>query len=93
MGKLHWTGWLLAGCAAALVPGAARAQDALPPFEPALEDESYEHWRDAILPSEAELACETIAWLPSFGEGVAAAARKGRPLLLWVMNGHPLGCT
>ena len=31
--------------------------------------------------------------LPTYAEGVAAAQSQRRPLLLWAMNGHPLGCT
>ena len=26
-------------------------------------------------------------------EGIVAADVAGKPLLLWTMNGHPLGCT
>lgn len=50
-------------------------------------------WRDHILPRPEELAWQGIAWRPSFAEGLRDADRLDRPLLLWVMNGHPLGCT
>jgi hypothetical protein len=35
----------------------------------------------------------TIPWEPDLGQARARAAREGKPLLMWVMDGHPLGCT
>ena len=58
-----------------------------------LDGTSLETWRRRILPSSQELSWTTIPWLVSFAEGVVAARDQDRPLLLWVMNGHPLGCT
>lgn len=52
-----------------------------------------ERWRDHILPTEAETAWERIPWIPSFAGGILASDERSQPLLLWVMNGHPLGCT
>lgn len=40
-----------------------------------------------------ELAWQQIPWLEAFGPGIVAAHIEQKPLLLWVMNGHPLGCT
>ena len=36
---------------------------------------------------------ESIPWRWSLADGVAEAARAGKPVLLWVMNGCPLGAT
>ncbi len=58
-----------------------------------LNDENYEVWRNHILPESSELAWEQIPWLPTFKDGILAADAAGKPLLLWTMNGHPLGCT
>ena len=58
-----------------------------------LSDESFDRWREFILPDEAELAWEKIPWLPTFRDGMVRASTEQKPLLLWVMNGHPLGCT
>ncbi len=52
-----------------------------------------EAWRDHIRPCDAERAWERIGWHASFAEGLRAANSERRPLLLWMMNGHPLGCT
>jgi len=54
---------------------------------------TFAAWRDAILPTPEETAWEAIPWLPSFHEGVRVADERDAPLLVWVMNGHPLGCT
>ena len=58
-----------------------------------LGDADRAAWRAHLLPTDDELAWAALPWLPAFGEGLAAAERAGRPLLLWAMNGHPLGCT
>lgn len=75
----------------------ARAQnplpDDLPPFEASLDPENFGLWMRHAWPSEQELEWEQIPWQPSFHEGVMEAARARKPLLLWMMNGHPLGST
>ncbi len=55
--------------------------------------ENYDVWREHILPTATELAWQEIPWLTTFKDGVLAANTEQKPLLLWTMNGHPLGCT
>ena len=50
-------------------------------------------WRDHVMPTAEETAWEAVPWIPSLAGGVLAAQEAHKPLLLWVMNGHPLGCT
>lgn len=50
-------------------------------------------WRHFLQPTEEELAWRRIPWLSTFGDGLTEARQARRPLLLWVMNGHPLGAT
>jgi hypothetical protein len=50
-------------------------------------------WRDHLRPCDAERAWERIGWHASFADGLRAANAERKPLLLWIMNGHPLGCT
>jgi hypothetical protein len=38
-------------------------------------------------------AWRTIPWKVSLIEAQAAAAREKKPLFIWAMDGHPLGCT
>jgi hypothetical protein len=58
-----------------------------------LTDVNYTVWRDHILPDPSELEWEQIPWLTTFKDGILAANAARKPLLLWTMNGHPLGCT
>ena len=47
----------------------------------------------AILPSEDESAWLAAAWQPEFRTALLKAAELDKPVLLWAMNGHPLGQT
>ncbi len=60
---------------------------------PTLEPESVAAWHDYLQPTGTEAGFEAIEWQPTFADGLRAANQADRPLLLWVMNGHPLGCT
>ena len=58
-----------------------------------LNDASFPVWRDRIRATESELEWQNLPWTTSFHEGLRRAGDEGKPLLLWVMNGHPMGCT
>jgi hypothetical protein len=58
-----------------------------------LNEGNYQLWRDYVLPDPKEMAWEQIPWLTTFKDGILAADSSQKPLLLWTMNGHPLGCT
>ena len=58
-----------------------------------LNDKTYTEWRDRIRPKAEERTYATIDWLPTFWEGVVAAQKADKPILLFAMNGHPLACT
>lgn len=61
--------------------------------ELSLQGKSLQEWRTLITPKPEERAWEQIPWLPTFHQGLEQASAEGKPLLLWLMNGHPLGCT
>ena len=63
------------------------------PTPPLLTMDNYAVWRDHILPTDDESAFQELPWELTFADGLASAAREDKPLLLWTMNGHPLGCT
>ncbi len=44
-------------------------------------------------PSAEEDKWVQIPWLTSLWEARRKAAAEGKPILLWEMDGHPLGCT
>jgi hypothetical protein len=49
--------------------------------------------RDLVLPSKAEQAWQSISWRPTLWDAVVDAHKARKPILLWTMNGHPLGLT
>lgn len=46
-----------------------------------------------ICPAPGELRWQKIGWAPSLWAGVVEAHAQKKPILLWTMNGHPLGLT
>lgn len=49
--------------------------------------------RAHVLPDADELAWKALGWRASLAQGVVEAQAAEMPILLWAMNGHPLGCT
>jgi hypothetical protein len=58
-----------------------------------LSDATYSKLRDYLVPGEKDLAYKAIPWRASYWDAVVEAQAKDKPILLWAMNGHPLGCT
>jgi hypothetical protein len=46
-----------------------------------------------IQPKEDESAWLSIPWGTDLWQARQKAAAAGKPILLWEMDGHPLGCT
>ena len=46
-----------------------------------------------IKPGKGEDQWAAIPWLTDLTQARQLAARQGKPILLWEMDGHPLGCT
>jgi hypothetical protein len=68
--------------------GQSQAQSsARPVFDPALEKKI-----DSVLPSQEEERWLQIPWRTDLSQALTDARRSGKPVLLWVMNGNPLGC-
>ncbi len=59
---------------------------------PTFEGRTFEEWKQIITPGPEELWL-SIPWHTSLHQGLQKSAEEGKPLLLWLMNGHPLGCT
>jgi hypothetical protein len=45
-----------------------------------------------VRPAAGEDAYAQVPWLTSLWEARTKAAAAGKPILLWEMDGHPLGC-
>ena len=53
---------------------------------------SFAKWRGIITPSADELEWRKIGWRAALGIALAEGNERDKPILLWAMNGHPLGC-
>lgn len=63
-------------------------------FTPAeLTLQNFDAFVDKISPEPDELAWQEIAWESQLTKAIERANREDKPLLIWAMNGHPLGCT
>lgn len=60
---------------------------------PQLSPDTLSDYRDAIEPTSDESAFLDIDWYSQLGPAVREAHKTEKPLLIYVMNGHPLGCT
>jgi hypothetical protein len=47
----------------------------------------------AVLPTPDEERFTAIEWQQSLMQARVVGAERERPLFLWIMNGHPFGCT
>lgn len=45
-----------------------------------------------IVPQRDELAWTQIPWMSDLWAARKVASEKGKPIFLWEMDGHPLGC-
>ena len=53
----------------------------------------FQKLHELILPHQDELAWTHVDWGVDLWEARRAAAKQGKPIFLWEMDGHPLGCT
>ena len=58
-----------------------------------LTERSYSNVRDAILFRPPKEHWREIPWRPNLAEAIEEAREKDKPILLWMMNGHPCGMT
>ncbi len=55
-----------------------------------LQDSKDLHAR--IVPQKDELAWTQVPWMSDLWAARKVASEKGKPIFLWEMDGHPLGC-
>ena len=63
----------------------------IPPVMP-LDRAAFDELRALVRPRPEDLRWLQIPWVTDLWEGRRRAAREGRPIFLWAMNGNPLGC-
>jgi hypothetical protein len=81
-----WVGLLLPVAAGAAIQGWGMD-------ESDLSWSDFDKYRSLVLPEAAELEWKKINWESQLAAGVLRAGQEGKPILIWAMNGHPLGCT
>jgi len=57
-----------------------------------LTERSLDKWASYLAPGTEECAWEGVAWRQSFRQAIVESQIDGKPILLWAMNGHPMGC-
>jgi hypothetical protein len=77
--------WLAGGLLGLAVTGPAWAAEPIPV-------EQFDKLRAVIKPQAGEDKWSEIPWMSSLWEARRKAAAEGKPILLWEMDGHPLGC-
>jgi len=83
---------LLLGILVTLVAVAALYRPVTLSAVPPLTDDEVARLRKVIHPLVGEDPFDTIPWETSLWEARVKAAAAGKPILLWEMDGHPLGC-
>ena len=57
-----------------------------------LDDQSFEKLHRQLQVSKKE-PWQTIPWKIALLDAQRKAAAEGKPIFIWAMDGHPLGCT
>jgi len=58
----------------------------------ALDEAAFQKLHRELQP-DPKATWRTIPWKTSVLDAQAEAARTGKPIFIWAMDGHPLGCT
>lgn len=81
--------WIVLVLGAALLPcGTGRVQAA-----EALTRGVYDRVLELVRPEGIDQLVGEIPWGIDLWQARRQAAAEGKPILLWEMDGHPLGCT
>ena len=72
-----------------LLLAAACSMSAVEPLTPA----NFDRLHNLMQPTAAETKWKQIPWMTRLWEARRKAAEVGKPILLWEMDGNPLGCT
>lgn len=60
---------------------------------PAVDAANFAQIVGHVMPAPDELVWRAIPWRPSLRQGVVDGLAERKPVVLWAMNGHPLGTT
>jgi hypothetical protein len=59
----------------------------------AISEGTFKELHGLLNPTKEEEAWRTIPWKTGLLDAQRQAAAEGRPIFIWAMDGHPLGCT
>lgn len=65
----------------------------LPSTQTTVTAETFASIIEYVVPTDDELKWRSIPWRPTLLDGLRDGAEERKPVLLWAMNGHPLGTT
>jgi hypothetical protein len=68
----------------------SETEPAAPPAK--MPDAEFAALLKSVRPCAGEDEFDKIPWLVSIWDAREKAAKEGKPILLWEMDGHPLGC-
>lgn len=57
-----------------------------------LSEEQFKHWHASLRPKPNAL-WRSVPWKTNVLDGQRQAAEDDKPIFIWAMDGHPLGCT
>jgi len=86
MSRLRFHSLIFAGMASLWPPFSGTTAEAIAPGQ-------FQQLHALIKPQSTEEKWTSIPWLTGLWEARTRAAAEGKPILLWEMDGHPLGCT
>jgi len=58
-----------------------------------IKPEQFAKLQALVKPDQTEDEWAKIPWMTDLWQARQVAAKQGKPILLWEMDGHPLGCT
>ena len=60
---------------------------------PLLSDETLDKSIGCVKPCAAEDRYLEVPWFTNLMKARVESQLQGKPIFMWIMNGHPLGCT
>lgn len=66
------------------------AEETQQPVAP-ISDQEFAELHSSLVPKNA--LWKTVPWETALLKAQNMAARQGKPIFIWSMDGHPLGCT
>ena len=76
-----------------LAASSGRGADGETPLQRPRLSAGYANQRGLVLPNSSERSYRKIGWRTSVLHGIVDAQKGDKPVMIVLMNGHPLGCT